>query len=303
MQPRAIPLLFALSLLLCLALARPAGADAQQPVQVVASFTILGDMVKNVGTDKVAVKTLVGPDGDAHVYEPTPADAKAVSGAGLVVLNGLGFDNWMERIVKTAGYKGPVCTASAGIRPLAMADEAHGPKEKQGPHGGKHARETDPHAWHDPANGQLYVDAKTYRRNAAAYVARLAELDAWAKTQFASIPTAKRRMITSHDALGYLGAAYGIDILSPMGFSTDSEPSAGDVGKLIRQIRKEKITAVFVENVSDPRLVEQIARESGATPGGELYSDALSKPDGPAPTYLDLLRNNVAKIVAAMRGN
>lgn len=281
-------------------------ARAGKQVKVIASFSILGDMVKNVGGHRVEVTTLVGPNGDAHVYEPTPTAAKAVSQADLVVVNGLGMEGWMDRLIKTSGYRGPVVVATKGIKPREMTAQEEP--------GAKPAHKIDPHAWQNLANGRIYVDniaqglssvdpagAAIYQANAAAYQARLADLDQWVKTEFAAIPKAKRRLITSHDAFGYLGAAYGLTILSPMGVSTESEPSAGGVAQLIRQIRKEKITAVFIENVSDPRLVQQIGQESGVTLGGELYSDALSKPDGPAPTYMDMFKNNVPKMAAAMR--
>ncbi|MGO9580814.1 MAG: metal ABC transporter solute-binding protein, Zn/Mn family [Desulfobaccales bacterium] len=281
-------------------------ARAEKRVKVIASFSILGDMVKNVGGDQVEVTALVGPNGDAHVYEPTPNDAKAVAAADLVVVNGLGMEGWMDRLIKTSGYKGPIVVATKGIKPREMTAEEEP--------GAKPEHKIDPHAWQNLANGQSYVDnitkglsavdpagASIYKANAKAYKAKLAELDKWVKTEFAGIPRPKRRMITSHDAFGYFGAAYGITILSPVGFSTESEAAAGDIAKLINQIRKEKITAVFIENVSDPRLVEQIGKESGVTLGGELYSDALSKPEGPAPTYIDMFKNNVPKIVAAMR--
>jgi zinc/manganese transport system substrate-binding protein len=283
---------------------------AEKKVRVIASFSILGDMVRNVGGDRVEVATLVGPNGDAHVYQPTPAAAKAIGGANLVVVNGLGFEGWMDRLIQTSGYKGPVVVASQGIKTREMTSEE---KEEPGP-GAKHEHKIDPHAWQDLSNGLLYVDniaqglssvdaegAPVYQANAAAYKGKLIDLDQWVKAEFAGIPKPKRRLITSHDALGYFGAAYGITILSSMGVSTESEPSAGGIARLIRQIRKEKITAVFIENVTDPRLMEQVAKESGATLGGELYSDALSKPGEAAPTYIDMFKNNVTKIVAAMR--
>ena len=295
---------------LCLALLLAGSgneARADQKVKVIASFSILGDMSKNVGGDRVEVTTLVGPNGDAHVFEPTPADAKAVSAAALVIVNGLGLEGWMDRLIKTSGYKGPVVVATEGIKPRETADEGPGP-------GARHGHKIDPHAWQNLANGRIYVEniaqalssvdspgAPIYQANTDAYKAKLDELDRWVKAEFFSIPQPKRRMITSHDAFGYLGAAYGITILSPVGVSTESEPSAGGVARLIKQIRQEKITAVVIENVSDPRLVQQIIKESGVTIGGELYSDALSKPEGPAPTYMDIFKNNVPKIVAAMR--
>jgi zinc/manganese transport system substrate-binding protein len=285
-------------------------ARAEKKLKMIASFSILGDMVKNVGGSRVELITLVGPNGDAHVYEPTPADAKAVSTADLVIVNGLGMEGWMDRLIHTSGYKGPEVVVTKGIKPREMTseeEEAHG-------HGTTHEHKIDPHAWQNLANGQIYVEniaqalssvdptgASIYQANAAAYKAKLAELDQWVKTEFAGIPKPKRRIITSHDAFGYLAAAYGVTILSPMGVNTESEPSAGGVAQLITQIRKEKITAVFIENVSDPRLVQQVGKESGVTLGGELYSDALSKPEGPAPTYIDMFKNNVTKMVAAMR--
>ena len=283
-------------------------AEAGKTVKVVTSFSVLGDIVKNIGGDRVDVTTLVGPNGDVHVFEPTPAAAKAVYEADLAIVNGLGLEGWVDRLIKTSGYKGMVAVASKGVKPREMEDEEHGS-------GGKSDRTvTDPHAWQDIRNGVLYVDnilealsssdpssAAAFKANAEAYKAKLIELDKWVRSEFSGIPVQNRRMITTHDAFGYFGAAYGVSSLAPMGISTESEPSAGDVKKLIRQIKKEKITAVFLENVSDPRMIEAIAKESGVTLGGELFSDALSKPDGPASTYVDMFKNNVSKIVAAMK--
>lgn len=281
----------------------PAGpALAQGPLKVVASFSILADMVKNVGGDRVQVASLVGPDADAHTYEPTPADARTLAEANLVVINGLGLEGKIDRLVKTSGYKGPLAVASQGLRPLTMTDEDHGGK-----------RITDPHAWQNLANGKLYVanirqalaqvdpaGADVYTANAEAYAKQLDDLDAWVRAEFAKVPRAQRKMVTSHDAFGYFGQAYGLTLLAPSGVSTESEPSAKGVGQLIRQIKAEKIRALFVENMNDPRLIERIAKETGVQPGGELYSDALSAPDGPAPSYVQMFRNNVSKIVAAL---
>ncbi len=293
--------------LLALLVAGPgATAGAEKKLKVVASFSILGDLVKNVGGDRVAVTTLVGPNGDVHVYEPTPADARAVSEARLVVINGLGLEGWMDRLIRTSGYKGPVVVATQGVK-AQEAEEGQEPARK-------HAHKIDPHAWQNVLNGEIYVEdiakglsavdpegAPVYQANAAAYNAKLDALDRWVKAEFSTVPKDKRRMITTHDAFGYLARAYGITIFSPEGMSTESEPSAAAVAGLIQQIRRENITAVFIENVTDPRLTEEIARESGVKVGGELYSDALSPPDGPAPTYIDMFKNNVPKIVAAMR--
>ena len=292
---------------------------AQAQIKAVASFSILGDIVKNVGGDRVAVTTLVGPDGDAHVFQPTPADARALSEAKIVFLNGLGFEGWMERLAQSAGYKGEIVVASAGVQAQAMAADddhkghahghAHGAKSKKGP-------PLDPHAWQDPRNVQRYVDTiaaalieadpageAPYKANAERYKKQLVALDAWVKSELVQVPKEKRKVITSHDAFGYFASAYGLAFLAPVGISTDAEPSAKQVAALIRQIRKEKTTALFVENITNPRLIEQIGKETGVKPGGRLYSDALSKPGEPADTYLNMIRHNVTLLKAAMVGS
>ena len=301
------PTVLTLVLALCLAGGGTA-TTAEKKLNVVATFSILGDLTKNVGGDRVEVTTLVGPNGDVHVYEPTPADAQAVRSADLVVVNGLALEGWMDRLIKTSGFKGPMVVASQGVKPREMAAGELEEGAKHGP------LMTDPHAWQDVGNARLYVQniakglekvdpasASVYRANAEAYTAKLGELDQWVRKEFSGIPRQKRRMITTHDAFGYFGAAYGIAIISPVGFSTESEASAGDIANLIKQIRREKVTSVFMENVSDPRLMEQVAKESGVTLGGTLYSDALSKSDGPASTYLEMFKNNVTLIAGAMR--
>jgi len=282
----------------------PALALAGPPLQVVASFSILGDMVGNVGAGRAAVTVLVGPNQDTHVYEPKPGDAKALASASLIFVNGLGFEGWMPRLVQTSGTKGRTVTASQGVKTLTMVDEDAGGKKI-----------ADPHAWQDLANGKLYVaniaqalceadpdGAEVYKANARAYLAKIEETDAWVRAEFAKIPQAQRKIITSHDAFGYFGHAYGVAILAPLGFSTESEASAKNVGKLIRQIKQEQVKALFIENMTDPRLVERIAKETGTRVGGALYSDALSAPDEPGGTYLDMFRNNAGKMVAAMAG-
>ncbi len=282
-------------------------ATAEKKVKVVATFSILGDLTKNGGGDRIEMATLVGPNGDVHVYEPTPADAEAVRSADLVVVNGLALEGWMDRLIKTSGFKGTVVVASQGVKPREMTAGELEQGARRGPI-------IDPHAWQDLGNARLYVQniakglalvdpggASVYQANAEAYTAKLSELDRWVRKEFSGIPRQKRRMITTHDAFGYFGAAYGITIISPVGFSTESEASAGDIANLIKQIRREKITAVFLENVTDPRLMEQVAKETGVSLGGTLYSDALSNPDGPAPTYLKMFKHNATLIAAAMR--
>ena len=287
--------LAALATLAVATTSRPWAADK---LRVVTSFTILADMVRNVGGEHVALATLVGPDGDAHVYEPTPADARSLARADLVVVNGLGFEGWIDRLVKVSGYRGPVVVASEGI--AALTGEKNQP---------------DPHAWQDLTNGRHDVanivralavadpaHAGDYRRRAEAYDRELAALDREVKSRLDAIPRDRRKVITSHDAFQYFGRAYGIDFHAPVGLSTESEPSAGEVAALIRQMRDERIHALFVENITDPRLVGQLAREAGAVIGGRLYSDSLSGPTGPAPTYLDMFRHNVGEIANAFTG-
>ena len=288
-----------------------------EPLRVVASFSILGDMVKNVGGEDVVVTTLVGPDGDAHVYEPTPADAKAMGNANLVVINGLGLEGWMERLLKSSAYQGEVVVASQGVPPRQMKEEEHNQaKESKGKHEGHDQGSTDPHAWQDLANGQRYVatitaalvkidptHAEAYQRRGEAYLAKIKETDQWVRDQLAVVPPAKRRVITSHDALGYFGAAYGVEFLAPVGWSTESEPSAKNVATLIRQIKQEGIRALFVENMSDPRLIKRIANEAGGIVGGTLYSDALAPPGKPGDSYIGMFRHNVPALAAAMVKN
>lgn len=288
---------------------------AAEPVPVVASFSILGDLVRVVGGERVSVITLVGPDEDAHVFEPKPTDAKTLVQSRLLIVNGLGFEPWAQKLAKSAGYKGETVVASRGVKPLVMAEEdAHG--EKGHKDKGHHHDEADPHAWQNPHNVVLYtrniaaalakVDpagATAYQTNANAYVKELQALDTWAKAQFAAIPADKRKAITSHDAFGYLAAQYQIKFLAPQGVSTDAEPSAKQIAQLIRQIQREKIRAVFGENMSSPRLLAQLSQDAGAKPGLPLYVDALSAAGGPAGTYLKLMRHNVAQLAAGMQQN
>ena len=281
----------------------PASADAADKIKAVASFSILGDMVKQVGGDRIELATLVGPDGDAHVFEPTPSDAKTLAGAQILFMNGLGFEGWMERLEKSSGFKGKVVVASEGVSPHAMTEEEEG----------EAGVITDPHAWQSLANGKLYVanirdglitadpDGKAiYEANAAKYLDEIATEDDEVKAALAKLPEDRRKIITSHDAFGYFGAAYGLKVIAPEGVSTEAEASAKDVAKIIRQIRSEHIPAVFMENITDHRLLDQIAKETGAKIGGTLFSDALSPPDGPAPTYLDMFRNNVGALATAL---
>lgn len=289
-----------------LALLQANGSWARD-LQVVASFTVPADMVRAIGGEHVHVRSLVGPNGDPHVYEPTPADADAIAHADLVVISGLGLEGWMERLISSSGTRARVVVGSDGIAARTMTDGDDGPTKGQ--------TITDPHAWNSAANGAVYAnnieqallaadpeDAADLKSRGDAYVDRLRHLDAWARAEIAQVPLAQRKVITSHDAFSYLGAAYGIAFQAPAGISSEAEPTAGQVARLIRQIKAEKVKTVFIENQTDPRLVTQIARESGAKMGGELYPEALSDGSGPAASYVDAFIYNIKTLKAGMLG-
>jgi zinc/manganese transport system substrate-binding protein len=277
----------------------------QSKIKAVASFSILGDLVRNVGGDRVEVENLVGPNGDVHVYSPTPGDARKLAAANVVFVNGLGLEGWMTRLVVASNAKAPVVVVSKGITPRRMEEE-----EKSG-----RRIAIDPHAWQSVADAKSYVanirdgliavdpaGKATYGANADAYLVKLDELENEVRVAIASIPADRRKIITTHDAFGYFGAAYGMAFIAPEGVSTEAEPSAKDVARIIIQIKKQKIPAVFLENTSDPRLMDQIAHETGASIGGTLYSDALSEPGGPAATYIEMMRHNIRQFTKALVG-
>jgi zinc/manganese transport system substrate-binding protein len=268
---------------------------AQEKINVVASFSILGDFVRNIGGERVNVTALVGANSDVHVYTPAPADAKKIADAKLVIINGLGLEGWLPRLVQSSGGKAAIVTATTNITP-----------RKLGPH-------VDPHAWQNVANAKTYVaniskalsdaapaDAEFFRSNAEAYRAKLDALDEEVRTWIASIPSDRRKVISTHDAFGYFASAYGLVFIAPLGVSTESEVSARDIASIITQIKTQKIPAVFLENISDPRLMNRIAAETGATIGGTLYSDSLTDENGDAPTYIELVRHNIRTIMRAL---
>jgi zinc/manganese transport system substrate-binding protein len=312
-----------LSLVPALAVPAVLPARGQGPLRVVASFSILGDMTRQVAGDRIALRTVAGPNVDAHTFQPRPSDAEALRGAALAIRNGLGFEGWFDRMVRSANWRGRMVTTTEGITPRRMAPHSHGHAHSHGggqqqggqQQGGQPRTVPDPHAWQDLRLGIRYVQAITaalgaadaanaaaYAAAAEAYIARLTELDAWVRAQVESVPEPRRVVVTGHDAFGYFGAAYGIRFLAPQGVSTEAEPSAAEVGRLIRQIRSEGITAVFMENMGNPATLQRLAREAGVRIGGRLYADALSAPDGPASSYEAMFRHNVALLVPAMRG-
>ena len=370
--------------LFALSLAAPAIAESDRPIPLVATFSILGDMTKRIGGEHIAVTTLVGPDGDAHVYQPTPADARAVSEAEILVVNGLQFEGWLDRLIDASDFDGMRVVATEGIEPIAFDDEHDDEHDDGGGHE-DHAEEAghdhdhdehaevghdddhdddhghdehaeaghdddhdddhghdehaeaghdddhddeehaeaghdhhhhgafDPHAWQSLDNAVAYVDnitaalsqadpgnAADFYQNRAAYVAEIEALDAEIREIVSALSADRRIVVTSHDAFQYFGRGYGLTFMAPQGLSTESEASAKDVARLIQQIRERGIRAVFVENIGDSRLLEQIADETGAVIGGTLYPDALSGPDGPASTYLDMMRHNATTLAQAL---
>ena len=288
MRPFRLPLILAALIVSVL----PARAE---PLQVVASFSILADLVRNVGGDRVAVTSLVGPDSDAHVYSPTPADANKIADSRLIVVNGLGFEGWLPRLVQSSGGKATIITASTGIAPLRLGSAA------------------DPHAWQSVNNAKIYVAnigaalaaadpsaAEQFRKNTQAYLEKLDALNREVREAVAKLPSNRRKVISTHGAFGYFAAAYGIEFIAPLGVSTESEPSARDIARIITQVRQAKIPAVFLENVIDPRLMQRISAETGAKVGGTLYSDGLTGEKGDAPTYIDMVRHNIRALTRAL---
>ncbi|MCQ2047704.1 metal ion ABC transporter substrate-binding protein [Stutzerimonas stutzeri] len=286
-------------LLIALALWLPLSLQAAEKLQVVTSFSILADLTREVGGDRIELTNLVDADADAHVYEPSPDDAKALLRADLIVANGLGFEPWLERLLASSEPKGKRIDASAGVVPLMLDEDGEAVP--------------DPHAWQSLTNAEIYVrniakalgeldpaNLNVYIERRDAYLTRLHALLKKADAQIAGLPTSQRKVVTSHDAFGYLGQAWQLKFIAPQGLSTHDEPSAAEVAALIRQIRNEGVRAVFVENIRDPRLIRQIADEAGAKVGGTLYSDALASA-GPASTYLGMFEQNLDTLMAALK--
>lgn len=295
-------------------------AHADQPLNVVASFSIIGDFAKQVGGDRIALTTIVGPDGDAHAYEARPQDAAALAKADVILANGSHFEGFLPRLLKSSGAKASVTELTKGVDLLEPPHDEHGHQEAG--HNDHEAKDShdhgdhDPHAFQSATNAQVYVtniadafcaaDAEgcdTYRANAERYRGELATLDADLTRQAEAVPASRRTVISSHDAFRYFEKAYGVRFLAAEGLTTEAEPSAADIARLIDQARDGKASAIFVENISDPRLAEQIGRETGLTVGGTLYSDALTAPDGPAPTYASMMRHNMSTIIGAIGGS
>ena len=315
-------------LALCVSLALgfaalPAQAEEAAPLKIVTSFSILADMAKNVAGSRASITSLVGPDADAHVFEPGPADVAMLAEADILIINGLGFEPWLVRLAASAKSKAKFVTASYGVNPIEL-EEAHHHHGHGHSHGHSHDKDGhptvphdfDPHAWQDLRNGVIYVhniadalaekdpaNATLYLANAESYITELKKLHEWARAEIGRLPKEKRKVITTHDAFAYFSKAYGVEFLSPAGIGTASDPSAETLARLVDQMRRENIRALFMENMGNPRMMETIARETGVENGGTLYSDALSAPGGPAPTYVAMFRHNVPALIEAMQKN
>ena len=313
----------------------PLASWAEEPLPVVATFSILGDMVERIGGEHIALTTLVGPDGDAHVYQPTPKAARSVAEADVLFLNGLEFEGWLERLAEAASFGGAMVVATKGVVPIAFDDhdehddhddhdehddhddhaehDKHDDHDDHDDHAGHDHGAFDPHAWQSLENAVIYANniaaglaqadpenAGDYYANRAAFITEVETLRADIGAMMKSLPADKRTVVTPHDAFGYFAATYDLTFVAPQGMSTDSEVSAADVAALITQIREESISAVFIESITDNRMMQQIANETGATIGGTLYSDALSAQSGPASTYLDMMRHNATTLFDAL---
>jgi len=317
------------TLLLGLGLTCHASADEKLPI--VASFSILGDLVSQVGGEHIELTTLVKENGDAHVYSPTPKDVQAVRNAKVLVTNGLNFEGWVPRLLESSHFEGATIVASTGVQGIEVGEEheeydhdtheheehdhdAHEHEEHNHDAHGHHHEGTDPHAWHSIDNVKIYIqniekglskidprNAADYQKNAQAYLSKLEKLDVELHAKIDSIPETQRKVITPHEAFTYFSREFNVEFIAPQGTSTESEASAADMAAIIKQIRSENIKAVFMENISDNRIVEQISQETDAVIGGKLFTGALSETGGDAPTYIEMMRYNVSTIASALK--
>lgn len=286
----------------------PGAARSEDKLSVVATFSIVADLTQRIGGSYVEIATLVGPDTDAHIYQPGPRESAELAEADVLIANGLGFEPWLGRLTEASGFAGTVIEASAGIEPLSANEEDKGGEEHAG-HGA-----ADPHAFQNPANAQVYAaniaaglgaaapaHAAEFQANAERLIAEIAALDRELKAAFAAIPQVRRRVLTTHEAFRYFGRAYGIEFVSVQGISTEAEPTTQELARIVRQARDGRVSAVFLENMSNSQMAETVAQEASVRVGGALYADALSGPEGPAADYLSLIRHNAEQLLAALR--
>jgi zinc/manganese transport system substrate-binding protein len=289
------------------------GSDGGK-LNVVATFSVLGDMVQNVGGDLVALRTLVGPGGDAHAFQPTPADGVALAEADLVIENGVAFETWLDNLYDASGSQARRVAVAEGLDLIKGEEgdehaEADEHAEEQEAHG-----EYDPHVWHDVANAIKMVEAirdalaaadpanaAGYKANADAYLAELNTLDGFIVEQTATLPEERRKLVTTHDTFAYFARRYGYEIVgTALGATTAADPAAGEIVALVEQIKAAGVPAIFAENIQNPRLMEQIASEAGVALGPPLYTDALGEPGSDGATYVQMMRSNVTTLVTTL---
>lgn len=282
--------------------------------RVVATFSVLGHLVEQIGGDVVEVRTLVGPGGDVHTFEPSPADSANFAGALLIVENGVGLEPWLDRLYSASRSRAERLAVADGLPLLKLGGEEDDKAGQAGPHGHDHASgEFDPHVWQDPARVILVVaairdalstadpaNAATYTANAARYTTELEQLDAWAVSQVALVPAERKKLVTNHEAFAYFADRYGFQVVgTALPLSTEaSDPSAGEIAELVEKIKAAGVPVIFAENASNPRLMRQIAGAAGVQVA-TLY-DVLGEPGTPGATYVSMVQYNVSTIVSGL---
>jgi zinc/manganese transport system substrate-binding protein len=307
----------------------PNSASGKQPVKVTATTSIIADLVQNVGGDHVDVYTILAPGTDAHTYSPKPSDVQAVAESQILFRNGLGLETWLDPMIQNAGGSRPIVVVSDGLTPLTdfkaeHDDEEHIDEAGSAPDTVKDGEENeerpgtepDPHMWFDVQRTIGYVEnirdrlkqldpanAPAYEANADTYIDQLEQLDTEILQWVGTVPPERRKLVTSHDNFGYFAHRYGFEIVGSVlqSFSTEEQPSAQQIVELVEQIKEQQVPAIFTENVSDPRLAEQVADEAGIDVVTNLYTDALGEPGSAGDTYIKMMRFNVQQIVEALR--
>lgn len=273
--------------------------NSSDKIKTVSTISIINDMVKNIGGDKVETHLICAIGTDPHSYIPKPSDPREISKSDIVFNNGIGLEHWIEQMIRNAGGDRPVIIVSEGITPIR--DEAG-------------FEDPDPHAWFDLENAQVYakniasgliaIDPENesyYQANLERYLSELDEAHNWAKQQISEIPQVARVLITSHDAFRYFGKTYGLEVHGLQGISTESKPRTEDVKNIIDLIKEKNLKAVFIETTVNPALLQQITNETGAVIGGTLYSDSIGEPGSDGETFINAFKSNVSKIKNALK--
>jgi ABC-type Zn uptake system ZnuABC Zn-binding protein ZnuA len=281
-------------------------APSDRPLTVLAAESFLADIAQNVAGDQATVATLIPAGIDPHAFEPTPQDVARIADSTVLIVNGSGFEEWLANVLDNAGGQRLVIEASAGLATRTPDDTG----------AADHDHAVDPHFWLDPTKVEHYVaairdglaqadpaHAAAYAANAEAYIVKLKQLDAWIAEQVNTIPAARRLLVTNHESMGYYADRYGLKVVGAVipSFSASASPSAQQLAQLADTIRATGAPAIFLETGSNPQLAQQLGTETGVKVVTDLYSHSLTGPDGPAPTYLDMMRYNTQQIVAALK--